>query len=101
MRVAKRRRFPSLAALMSASYFSLEWTLVRAESVWLQGGPEGAIFLLGTGEHVLEPDGAVLVLVGPHLLLLRPGHDGLVQNSHEFKCGVIGTDPKSMFIICI
>ena len=83
----------------SNSSLVLELTLVWAECCWLQGGPEGAIFLLGTGEHVLEPDGAVViltrVLVGPHLLLLRPGLDGLVQNSHEFKCGVIGTDPNS------
>ena len=86
MRVARRRRFPlELNANLAAHIIFLmrsasELTLVWAECCWLQGGPEGAIFLLGTGEHILEPDGAVViltrVLVGPHLLLLRPGHDG-------------------------
>ena len=105
MRVARRRRFPlELNANLAARIIFLmrsasELTLVWAECCWLQGGPEGAIFLLGTAEHILEPDGAVFiltrVLVGPRPLNHRPGHDGLVQNSHEFKCGMIGTELNS------
>ena len=80
---------------MSASYFSLEWTLVWAESCWLQGGPEGAIFFLGPESIFSEPEGAVFVLtrvlVALVLFFIDLDMGEVVQNSHEFKCGMIGS----------
>ena len=91
---------------MSASYFSfLEWTLVWAGSCWLQGGPEGAIFFLGPESIFSEPEGAIVILLRILVVLvlffdLDMGE--VVQNSHEFKCGMIGSAKDfqhSMFII--
>ena len=91
---------------MSASYFSfLEWTLVWAGSCWLQGGPEGAIFFLGPESIFSEPEGAIVILLRILVVLilffdLDMGE--VVQNSHEFKYGMIGSAKDfqhSMFII--
>ena len=75
-------------------------TFLMSWSCWLQGGSRRAPSSLGgTGEHP-GPSRAVIILAQILVILVLfilnlDSMDGLVQNSLEFKCGMIVPDPNS------